>query len=84
MVLVVVVRAQSCLTLWDPMNCIALQARLEFSRQQYWNGLLFPPPDDLSDSGMEPASLALAGGCLTMAPPGTHEGKRVRGTAGSA
>ena len=28
-----------------------------FSRQEYWNGLSFPPPGDLPDPGMEPASL---------------------------
>ena len=80
----VVVCAQWCLTLCDPMNCIALQVPLEFSRQEYWSGLLFPPPGDLSDSGIKPASLAMAGGCFTTAPPGTSEGKRVHGTVGSA
>ena len=36
-----------------------------FPRQEYWSGLSFPPPGDLPDPGMEPASLmspALAGG----------------------
>ena len=36
-----------------------------FSRQEYWSGLLCPPPEDLPNSGIEPASLmfpALAGG----------------------
>ena len=40
-----------------------------FSRQEYWNGLPFSPPGDLPDPGIEPmslASLALAGGFLTM------------------
>ena len=35
-----------------------------FSRQKYWNGLPCPPPGDLPDPGIEPASLtppALAG-----------------------
>ena len=27
-----------------------------FSRQEYWSGLPFPPPGDLPDSGIEPAS----------------------------
>ena len=39
-----------------------------FPRQEYWSGLSFPPPGDLPDPGMEPASLtspALAGGFLT-------------------
>ena len=43
-----------------------------FSRQEYWSGLPFPPPGDLSDPGIEPASLespALAGGSVPLAPP---------------
>ena len=38
------------------------------SRQEYWNGLPFPPPEDIPESGMEPQSLtspALAGGSFT-------------------
>ena len=40
---------------------IACQAPLsmEFSRQQYWSGLPFPSPGDLSDPGIEPGSPAL-------------------------
>ena len=37
---------------------------MEFSRQENWKGLQCPPPGDLPDSGIEPASLmspALAG-----------------------
>ena len=30
-----------------------------FSRQQYWSGLLFPPPGDLPNPGIEPGSPAL-------------------------
>ena len=46
---------------------------MEFSRQEYWIGLPFPPPGDLSDPGIKSASLtspALAGGFFTPAPPG--------------
>ena len=32
---------------------------MEFSRQEYWSGLPFPSPGNLSDSGIEPASPAL-------------------------
>ena len=54
---------------------VALQAPLpmEFSRQEYWSGLPFPPPGHLPDSGIEAvslASLALAGGFFTTEPPG--------------
>ena len=50
----------------------ALQARLSmgFSRQEYWSGLPFPPPGDLPDPGIKPASLALAGRFFTTEPPG--------------
>ena len=39
---------------------VALQAPLTmgFSRQEYWNGLLCPPPGDLPDPGIEPMSPA--------------------------
>ena len=32
---------------------------MEFSRQKYWSGLLFPSPGDLPNPGVEPRSLAL-------------------------
>jgi len=38
---------------------------MESSRQEYWNGLLFPPPEDLFDPGIEPVAPALAGGFIT-------------------
>ena len=40
-----------------------------FFRQEYWSGLLCPPPGDLLDPGTKPASLmspALAGGFFTI------------------
>ena len=53
--------AQSCPTLCDPMDCIDHQAPLSmgFTKQEYWNGLLFPSPRDLPRPGIEPASPAL-------------------------
>ena len=53
-------------TLWT----VALQAPLsmEFSRQEYWSGLPFPPPGDLPDPQTESTSLtslALPGGFFT-------------------
>ena len=61
-------RVQLFATLWT----VAHQAPLfmEFSRQESWSELLFPPPEDLPDSGMEAMSLALAGGFFTTEPPG--------------
>ena len=35
---------------------------MEFSRQEYWSGLPFPPPEDIPDPGIEPMSPALTGG----------------------
>ena len=37
-------------------------------RQEYWNGLSFPPPVDLPDRGIEP--VWIAGGFFTDEPPG--------------
>ena len=69
--LLVCVCAQSCLTPWT----VAHQAPLsmEFSRQEYWNGLLFPSPGDLPRPGikpMSPMSPALVGRSFTTVPPG--------------
>ena len=44
-----------------------------FSRQEYWRGLLFPPPGNLPNPGIKPvspAAPALAGGFFTTEPPG--------------
>ena len=51
--------SQSCPTLCGPMDTIARQAPLStgFSRQQYWSELPWPPPGDLRNPGIEPASL---------------------------
>ena len=56
---------QSCLTLYDPMNC-SHQAPLSmgFSRQKYWSGLPFLTPGELPDPGIEPRSPALHIGAL--------------------
>ena len=55
-----------------PMDCIAHQAPLsvEFSRQEYWSGLLFPAAGDLPDPGIKSSSPALAGGFFTIVSPG--------------
>ena len=59
-------RVQLFATLWT----VAHQAPLSmgFSRQEYWSGLPCPPPGDLPDPGIKPASLmslALAGEFFT-------------------
>ena len=52
--------AKLCLTLATPWT-ITCQAPLSmgFSRQEYWSGLPFPSPEDLSNTGIEPRSPAL-------------------------
>ena len=58
--------AKSCPTLLQTPWMAAHQAPLsmEFPRQEYWSGLLFPSPVELPNTGIEtesPASPALAG-----------------------
>ena len=43
---------------------------MEFSRQEFWNGLPFPTPGALPDPGIEPESSASAGRFFTTAPLG--------------
>ena len=45
---------------------------MEFSRQEYWSGLLFPISGDLPDSGIEPESPALQADCLPSEPSGKY------------
>ena len=49
----------SCANTFRPPWTVARKAPLPmgFSRQEYWRGLPFPPPGDLSNSGIEPESL---------------------------
>ena len=52
---------------------------MEFARQEYWSGLPFPTPGDLSDPGIEPLSPespALAGRYFTTEPSGKPAGRQ--------
>ena len=51
---------------------VAYQAPLsmDFSGQEYWNGLPFPSPRDLPDPGIEPRSPTLQADALPSEPPG--------------
>ena len=62
---------QSCLTLWDPMDCSLPGSPLfmGFSRPEYWSGLPCPPPRDLPDPGIEPRSPTLQVDSLLSEPP---------------
>ena len=55
------------------MGCSQAPLSMGFSRQEYWSGLLFPPPRDLPESYIEPmspVSRALAAGFFTTEPTG--------------
>ena len=43
---------------------------MEFSRQEYWSGLPFPPPGDFPDLGVRSGSFALQTDSLLSEPPG--------------
>ena len=43
---------------------------MEFSRQDYWSVLLFPPPVDLPDPGIAPRSPTLQADSLPAVPQG--------------
>ena len=64
----------SCVRLFATVWTLAQKAPLSvgFSRQEYWSGPPCPPPGDLPDPDMLPASLsspALAGRFLLLVPP---------------
>ena len=48
---------------------------MEFSRQEYWSGLPFPPLEDLPNPGTEPRSLTLQAYVLLSEPPAISEKK---------
>ena len=66
--MVVHVRAkslQSCLTLYNSMDCSQLVSSVHgISRKEYWNGQLFSSPGDRSNPGLKAGSPALHGGSL--------------------
>ena len=64
----------SCVRFFVTPWMVAHQAPLsmEFSRQEYWSGLPFPPPEDLPNPGIEPVPLmspSLQAGSLPLVPP---------------
>ena len=65
---------QLCPTFCDPMDCSPPgSSTYGILQEEYWSGLLCPPPGGLPDPGTEPASPeypALAGGLFTTALPG--------------
>ena len=60
-----------CLTLYGPIDCSSsVFLSVEFSRQEYWGGLLFPSPGDLSDPGIQSQSPVLQADSLLSEPWG--------------
>ena len=60
-------RVQLFVTIWTEVN--QAPPSMEFSRQEYWNGLPFPSPGDLPDPGIEPGSPTLRADALPSEPP---------------
>ena len=63
--------SKSFVTPWTVGHVASLS--VEFSRQEYWSGLPFPPARDLPDPGVKLPSAAsppFTGGFLTTEPPG--------------
>ena len=58
----------SCSVMSDSLRPHGLS--IEFSRQEYWSGLLFPSPGSLPDPGIEPGSPALQADSLLPELPG--------------
>ena len=61
-----------CVRLFVTPWTVACQSPLSmgFSRQEYWNGLPCPPPEDLPNTGMEPRSPTLQVDSLLSELPG--------------
>ena len=69
--------AQSCPTLWDPMNCSLSGSSVHVIFQE-WSGLPFPSPD-LPNPGIEPRSPALLADPLPSEPPGKRNRVLIQG-----
>ena len=55
----------------NPMDCSPpVSLSMEFPRQEYWTGLLFPSPGDLSDSDIEMAIFSIGRQIFTTEPQG--------------
>ena len=56
------------MTPWTVAHQVPLS--MEFFWQEYWSGLPFPSPGNLSDSGIKPGSPELQGDSSLSEPPG--------------
>ena len=66
------VKVKLCLILRPHPWTVAYEVppSMEFSRQEYWSGLPFPPLRDLPDPGIESQSPALQADFLSSEQPG--------------
>ena len=66
------VKSLSCVRLFVTPWTVAHQVppSMEFSRQEYWSGLLFPSSGNFSNPGIEPESTALQAASLPFQAPG--------------
>ena len=71
---------ESCLTLWDPMDCSPPGSPFhqvsQATRQEYWSGLPFLSPGNLPDPGIKPKCPALQADSLLSEPPGKPLGNK--------
>ena len=67
----VVVKLLSSIALCDPFTVARQALSMGFPRQEYWSGLLFPPPGDLSYPGIKPTFPVLQADSL----PLSHQGR---------
>ena len=68
----VCIQSLSCVPLFATPWAKALEAPLsmEFSRQEYWSGLPFPPPGDLPNPRIKPVPPVLGDRFFTTEPLG--------------
>ena len=68
-------KSLSCVQLFATPKTVAYQdpQSVGFSRQEYWSGLPFPSPGDLSNPGIEPGSPTLEADALPSELPGKPE-----------
>ena len=63
-------RVRLYVTPWTVVRLAPLS--MGFPRQEDWSGVPLPSPGDLPNPGIEPVSLALAGGFFTAEPAGNR------------
>ena len=73
------VKSLSRVRLFATPYTVAHQAPLSmaFSRQEYWSGLPFPPPEDIPDPGIEPRFSALQADALPLSHQGRYKRHRL-------